>query len=69
MLIYANYMKTAQPISFFLNQKMRIWYSDNYKKEGENLSGGDVLQLPTSQVFWKTYTTGSGVCLGVEMSL
>ena len=37
MLIYANCVKTTQPISFFFHQKMRIWYLDNYKKEGEIL--------------------------------
>ena len=36
MLIYANYLKTAQPISFFFHQKMRIWYLENYKKDYEN---------------------------------
>ena len=38
MLIFANYLKTAQLIS------IRIWYSDKYKKEDENflrvLTGG-----------------------------
>ena len=32
MLIYANHLKTSQPISFFC-QKMRIWYVDNCKKK------------------------------------
>ena len=36
MLIYANYLKTAQPIYFFFHQEMRIWHLGNYKKkEGE----------------------------------
>ena len=33
MLIDANYLKTAQPISFFFHQKMSISYFGNSKKK------------------------------------
>ena len=38
MLIYADYLKTVQPFSFF-HQKMGIWYLDNYKKEFYHVYG------------------------------
>ena len=35
MLLFANYLKTEQPISFFFfTKKMRIWYSGNYENRG-----------------------------------
>ena len=37
MFVYASYLKMVQPISFFFQQTMRIWYLDFYKKKKKGL--------------------------------